>query len=257
MGVAHEPVILTYHSIAGGGSPIEIPPEMFAQQMDWLAGHFRVAPLAEVVDALRAHHPLPERTVVLTFDDGFADFFSVAAPVLLRHRLPATVFLPTAYLGKTSAWPGQPAWVKTAPLLSWEQVRELSAAGIDFGAHSVSHPALTALGPADVEKELAESREEIETHTGRPAAFFCYPYGLWNPAVRRCAQQHFRGACSTAAGAVEPDADPYALPRVDAHYLRNRRWFRSLFTQRFRSYVAARRIIRRIRGQPEGSYARV
>ncbi len=257
MSVATQPVILMYHSIAEGRSPLRIPPAMFAEQVSWLAGNVHVAPLAEVVDVLAARRPLPERTVVLTFDDGFADFHQAAAPLLLRHGLPATVFLTTGWCGKTNAWPGQPDWVEPQPLMNWEQIAELARTGVIFGAHSVTHAALTELNPADAAREISQSRAEVESYTGQPADFFCYPYGKWNRPVRDAVASHYRGACSTAAGVVEADADPFALPRVDAHYLRKPSWFRALFTRRFKTYVTARRLVRRLRGQPEGAYARI
>src|SRR5208283_4540263 len=109
MGAAQFPVILTYHSISEGDSPLEISPSLFTEQMEWLRANVRVAPLGEVGGALTERKPLPERTVVLTFDDGYSDFCSSAAPVLRRLKLPATIFVPTGFCGATSGWPGQSA----------------------------------------------------------------------------------------------------------------------------------------------------
>jgi peptidoglycan/xylan/chitin deacetylase (PgdA/CDA1 family) len=257
MDAALKPVILTYHSISGGHSPLEVSPALFVEQMEWLKAHALVVPLADLAGNLVAGDSIAPRTVILTFDDGFRDFYSAAAPVLLRFGLPATVFLPTSFLGRTNAWPGQPSWVVPQPLMDWPQVRELAEQGIAFGSHSVTHPDLTSLSAADLEQELEKSKQEIESHTSRPADFFCYPYGRWNPPVRSAAARMYRGACSTGVGAVEPDADPYALPRVDAHYVRSPAWFHRLFTRRFEAYVAARRLIRLLRGKPEGTYARI
>jgi len=257
MDAALKPVILTYHSISDGHSPLEIPPAIFAQQMEWLRSNARVVPLRELVDALANRMPMPARTVVLTFDDGFRDFHAVAAPVLLRLSLPATVFLPTMYVGGKNDWPGQPGWVVPQALMSWTEIRELAEQGIEFGSHSVSHPDLTKLSTAKLEGELEKSKSEIESRTGKSAAYYCYPYGLWNPRVRDAAEVTYRGACATGAGVVETDADPFALPRVDAHYVRNTERFRTLFTEGFVRYVTLRRWIRRLRGQPEGIYSRV
>src|SRR5579859_7292887 len=109
---AQYPIILTYHSISDGASPLKIPPGLFAQQMEWLHANARVSSLNQVVSALSQRKSLPERTVVVTFDDGFRDFYSSAAPVLRRLGLPATIFLPTNYCGRTNGWPGQPSWVQ-------------------------------------------------------------------------------------------------------------------------------------------------
>jgi peptidoglycan/xylan/chitin deacetylase (PgdA/CDA1 family) len=211
--------------------------------------------LGEVVAALAERRPLPARTAVLTFDDGFLDFFAAAAPVLLRLGLPAMVFLPTKWLGKTNAWPGQPAWVEPQPLMSWEQVRELAAQGIGFGGHSVSHPSLTDIPGSEMECEVRDCGAEIAAATGRPCDFFCYPYGRWKDSVRTAVKRHYRGACSTVAAVVDANSDPFALPRVDAHYVRSPALFRVMFTAPFRGYIGSRRFVRRLRGQPEGGYS--
>ena len=254
---AEHPVILTYHSVSEGDSPLKTSPTLFAQQVEWLVARenvINVASLSELMDHWGDLDFLAPRTVILTFDDGYSDFFTDAAPILLKHKLPATVFLPTSFVGRSNAWPGQPAWVKEEPLMTWEQIKELAAAGIDFGSHTISHPDLTTLSQEQIERELAESKREIEQRTDRPVKTFCYPYGKWNPAVRDATARHYGSACSTIAGTVRETDDRRLLPRVDAHYLRDPRWFRAMFTRRFEAYIAARRLVRRVRGQPEGGY---
>jgi len=257
MDAAHKPVILTYHSISDGHSPLEISPALFVEQMEWLKANARVVPLADLCGMLFAGDSFPPRTVILTFDDGFRNFYSAAAPVLARFGFPATVFLPTSFLGRTNAWPGQPSWVAPQPLMDWAQIRELAEQGIAFGSHSVTHPDLTSLANAELKQELEKSKQEIESQTSRHADFFCFPYGRWNLEVKDAARYFYDGACSTGAGVVELDADPFALPRVDAHYVRSPAWFRRLFTRSFEAYITARRMIRLLRGKPEGTYARI
>lgn len=252
MPVALSAVVLTYHSISSGHSPLKIHPSLFAEQLRWLTANAQVVPLEKVVAALTAREPLPERAVALTFDDGFQDFYSAAAPLLRRYDFPATVFLPVQFCGRTNAWPGQPSWVEEQPLMRWEQVRELARQRICFGAHGVTHRALTELSPEELESELATSKREIAEKTGQSTRFLCYPYGKWSPAVRAATERHFEGACATSAGVVCATSDPYALPRVDAHYVRRPVCFRNLFSPGFPAYLAVRRWIRRLRGQPEG-----
>src|SRR5271157_646480 len=174
MDAARFPVILTYHSISEGDSPLEVSPSLFAEQMEWLRANVRVAPLGEVVGALTEGKPLPQRTVVLTFDDGYSDFYSSAAPVLRRLKLPATIFVPTAFCGGTSGWPGQSAWVNPQPLLDWHQVAALAKEGFSFGAHSITHPALPGLSTEEAKHEIGGSRAELEEHTGQKVEFFAY-----------------------------------------------------------------------------------
>ena len=255
MTAAHDPIILMYHSVSDGDSPLKVSPGLFLAQMEWLAKNATVVSLGDVVEVLGHGGSFREHSVALTFDDGFQNFYTNAAPALQRLGFPATVFLPTSYCGKTNAWPGQPAWADAQPLMDWEQVRELAKQGINFGGHSQTHPDLTQLPETDVEREIIESKREIEGRAACSADFFCYPYGRWNPNVRAVVRQHFRGACATAAGLVQLSADPFALPRVDAHYVRSFAIFCNLFTRRFRAYLAARRLVRRMRGQPEGYYS--
>jgi peptidoglycan/xylan/chitin deacetylase (PgdA/CDA1 family) len=250
------PIILTFHSISEGDSPLKISPALFAQQMAWLKTNAQVLPLQEVVCSLAEHCPLPERAVVLTFDDGFRDFLDAALPVLDRFKFPATIFLPTGYCGLSNSWPGQPDWVRREALLNWKEVSDLANLGFVFGAHSMSHPMLPTLPLADAEREIRGSKTEIEKHLNQSVEFFAYPFGSWNPAVRDLVSKCFRAACSTGAGVIEPDAHPFALPRVDAHYVRNPYWFNRLFTRSFLAYLRVRRSVRRLRGQPEGTYAR-
>ncbi len=252
MDASHNPVILTYHSISSGDSPLKISPKLFAEQMEWLRDNARVVSLSEIVAALASRRPLPERAVVLTFDDGFQDFYISAAPLLHRWGLPATVFLATGYCGRTNAWPGQPDWVDQEPLLDWQQVAELARQGFSFGAHSISHPVLTRLPVVEAQREIIQCKVQIEERVGQPVEFFCYPYGRWNPAVRSMVNQNYKGACATVARVINPGSDLFALPRADSHYLRPRRLFRMLFTGRFLAYLATRRLIRKARRAPEG-----
>ncbi|MGC2112452.1 MAG: polysaccharide deacetylase family protein [Candidatus Korobacteraceae bacterium] len=257
MDPATLPVILTYHSISEGPSPTQISAELFAEQMQWLHDNTRVAPLSEVVAALLSHTRLPERTVALTFDDGYRDFYFSAAPLLRRLKMPATIFLPTGLCSATQSRPANGSWHPEHPLLDWPQVAELAREGFAFGAHSVTHPVLPELQHEQAHHEIAAGKIELEKHTGQKAEFFAYPYGRWNDSVRTLVRQHYRAACSTGAGVVLPESDPFALPRVDAHYLRRPAALRMIFTAPFLAYVATRRLIRRLRRQPEGIYATV
>jgi peptidoglycan/xylan/chitin deacetylase (PgdA/CDA1 family) len=257
MNAAKFPVILTYHSVSDGISPLQISPPLFAEQMEWIKAKTNVVSLQELANAMSRRLVLPERTVVLTFDDAYLDFYSAAAPVLRELRLPATIFLPTGFCGGTNSWAGQPASTAKEYLLNWQQVQDLVKQGFCFGAHTETHPNLTELLPDQIEKEIAGSKAQIQEHTGQPVDFFAYPFGRWNPAIRNIVRKHYVGACATGAGVVEDDADIFALPRVDAHYLRQPARLRALFTTPFLAYIAARRLIRRVRRKPEGYYARV
>lgn len=207
--------ILTWHSIDAGGSVISTAPEVFRRQIEWLAASgLPVAPLARA-----AREP---GLVALTFDDGFANFVEHAAPLLARHRLPATVFLVSGYSGRDNGWPGQSSAVPTLPLLGWDDARSIQRAGIELGAHTHSHPRLPQLSPGEVQRELERSRREIEDRTGAAVRALAYPYGASSPAVRRQAAALFETCVGTGLRMVRPPGEPLDdLPRLDMYYLRS------------------------------------
>ena len=241
------PIILTYHSISSGPGPLCLSRELFREQIEWLQENTQVVPLSALVDALARGVSFARRMVAITFDDGYADFYHSAAPLLGRAQLPATVFLPTQFCGRTSTWDGQSADLRGQPILSWPQIRELAEHGVVFGSHTATHPELQKLSSDAIEYEIRASNAEIETHTGAPVQLFCYPYGQYNAAVREVVARHYRAACSTILSPMADGTDLFALPRLDVYYLRNKAIFRGLFTSRINAYLAFRRLVRAVR----------
>ncbi|HYM13347.1 MAG TPA: polysaccharide deacetylase family protein [Bryobacterales bacterium] len=230
--------ILTYHSLDDSGSVISVRPELFARQMEALAAAgLRVVPLAELRSA-------PAPAVALTFDDGFQNFATVAAPVLARHGFPATVFLVTDYCGGWNDWPSQRAGIPRLPLLSWPQIADLSRAGIEFGAHTATHPDLAKLDEAAAREEILSSKRRVEDSAGRPAQSFAYPYGSMNEPARRLVAEHFTAGCSARLGWVTEASPPEALERLDVYYLSRLYLFRGLFGSPARWYLGLRAALR-------------
>jgi len=249
-GSRSSPVILTYHSISEGRSPLCTSPGLFAWQMEWLkAGGHHVIPLAELASAVRGDQVFPPRSIVLTFDDGFRDFHEAAFPVLRRCGFPSTVFLVTGYCGRANRWPRQPAGVPERPLLGWEEVRQLARQGVKFGAHGDTHADLTRLPPEAVEREVLTSKKDLGAQLGEPVEFFCYPYGQYNHPARSIVFRHFRGACTTDMGRVQPESDVFCLPRFDAFYLRSKAMFPRLFTRSGSVYFSLRAVLRAARAR--------
>lgn len=248
-GASHlQPIILTYHSISEGSSPLCTPPAVFSEQMEWLAGHAeRVLSLAELVVLLKKKQAVPPKSVVLTFDDGFRDFYQTALPVLRRLRLPATVFVVTAYCGRTNQWPGQPVWCEEKPLMGWNEIRELAGAGIEVGFHTRTHPLLLDVDDQALSNEIVIGQTELEAQIGHRAESFCYPYGSWNDRVRNLVKQHFQAACGTTMGRVKLGSDLYCLPRIDTFYLKSLAVYRSLFSYHGSAYLLLRRGLRGLR----------
>ncbi len=241
------PVILTYHSISRGSAPLCTEPDLFAAQMDWLKANANIVPLTALVQSLAGGQPVASKTVALTFDDGFDDFYSEAAPVLRRLDMPAIVFVPAAYCGKAAAWDRN---AEQKPLMEWTQIRDLVQQGISIGSHGMNHPILTGLTDAALNHEIVESKKIIESETGKAVRFFCYPYGCFDKRTVAAVAACYRyGACTTVLRMLHRTDERFALPRVDMHYLRNFAVFKSLFTPRFRFYLWGRRLTRAARVQ--------
>jgi peptidoglycan/xylan/chitin deacetylase (PgdA/CDA1 family) len=239
--------ILTYHSLDESGSVVSLSPQAFADQMGALAGlGFRGVSLGEAVAQREARGTWPERTVAITFDDGFANFHEEALPVLDRHGFTATVFLVSGHVGGRNDWAPPPPGLGERPMLSWAQVREAVEAGIEMGAHTRTHPDLRALGRAAADDEVRSSKREIEERTGRPVACFAYPYGYLEAGAVDLVRREFRAGCTTVLRRAGND-EPHLLPRVDAYYVRDRDALERAVTGRLDSYLAFRRLGRSAR----------
>jgi peptidoglycan/xylan/chitin deacetylase (PgdA/CDA1 family) len=123
----------------------------------------------------------------------------------------------------------------------------MSRAGISFGSHTRTHPNLKKLSIQEVEEELVGSKNAIADATGHPVDTFAYPYGAYDTAVRNLASRHFRLACSTDLGFVQPDSDLFALERIEMYYFRSLWLFRQLFAPTTGAYLALRKQLRRLR----------
>jgi peptidoglycan/xylan/chitin deacetylase (PgdA/CDA1 family) len=206
---------------------------------------FRGIRLGELLDAWQGNGCLPERPVVLTFDDGFRNLIDHAAPVLQDLGWPATVFAVAGYCGRTNDWPSQPPALPRLPLLSYRDLRDLIAAGFEVGAHGVSHAPLPGLPPRAATREIAGARELLQDALGRPVTLFAYPYGLADDASRALVRAHYRGACGVKLAAARPHGDPFELERIDMYYYRCPAFFRLFPTRLGRLYLRLRAAGRR------------
>lgn len=213
--------ILCYHSVhPTWTSRLAVTPDAFARHCAWLARRHRVLPLADVLGRLDRNGRGPRGSVVLTFDDGFADNYDHALPVLTRHRLPATVFL----VAKTLTAEGLPVnWIDHPPpepqkltTLTPDQVLEMQAAGVDFQSHSYAHRTLTELGDAECVTDLRDSRESLEELLRRPVTLLAYPRGRHDERVRHAAEKAgYSHAFALPTSRERPGR--YAVPRVGVY----------------------------------------
>jgi peptidoglycan/xylan/chitin deacetylase (PgdA/CDA1 family) len=183
---SHEPSlgqclpILMYHSIADEPEENVSPyyrtvtsPESFAAHLGWLrAEGYEVLGLQAGLEKFQRGNSATAKLAVITFDDGFRDFYTAALPVLRQHQCGATVFLPTAFIGQ------ERRRFKDRECMIWDEVRESQRSGIEFGSHTVNHPKLYELDLPRLRAELKESKTAIEAELGRPARSFAYPYAF-------------------------------------------------------------------------------
>lgn len=210
--------VLVYHHVgpcSRGATPrYTVSPRRFASQMEWL-GHNGYSPIS-CADWLAWCHeakPLPDKPVLITFDDGYADVAEFAFPVLRQYGFAATVFIVTGLVGKTNQW-DQSGGLRNLKLMTAEQIRDAIEGGIEFGSHSRSHPELTRLSRQQLENEIAGSKADLTELLGRPPAAFAYPYGCYDDLVRECVSSCFSLAMKANAGMNTLGGDPFAISRI-------------------------------------------
>ncbi|MCS6800661.1 MAG: polysaccharide deacetylase family protein [Chloroflexota bacterium] len=211
--------ILMYHSIDRSSSPafrsFVVSPDRFNEQMAVISSQgYQAVTVSDLVRSRRGGRALPPKPVVITFDDGFADFSRYALPVLSRYGLTATLYLVTGAIGGQARWLA-PEGEADRRMLSWAEVREIAQAGIECGAHTVTHPRLDALPRTQAAAEIRWSKATIEDRLGKECATFAYPYGLYDPSLRRLVRRAgFTSACAVRYGVSGLADDLFALRRL-------------------------------------------
>jgi peptidoglycan/xylan/chitin deacetylase (PgdA/CDA1 family) len=220
--------ILTYHRVtnwpSGWPEPTwNVPPARLREQLQGLlARGYRAWPLRQVLEFRRLGRPIPPRTFVVTFDDGFENLYSEARPILRALNVPATVFLATAYLDRAEPFPfddWQGAGSSEVPAHSWRplssaQCSEMLGEGlIDLGSHTHTH-AIFRGRPDAFEQDLATSLAILRDRFGLAEIPFSYPFGVVEPALAAVARRAgVVCALSTQANLVRPQSDPLTWGR--------------------------------------------
>jgi peptidoglycan/xylan/chitin deacetylase (PgdA/CDA1 family) len=209
--------ILTYHRVDEVvGDRLVVTPDAFRAQMEFLKSHeIRVVDLDTLVDSLST----PDRSanqVAITFDDGYADNYRHAWPILREVHYPATVFVAAGLAGTDRPIPAERPGATPATLLTWEQLEEMSKDDISVGSHSLTHARLTRLPLEKVRKEVMESKQLLEARLGVAVNWFCYPSGAFSMDVVRLVQwAGYYGACSIRPGANTMNTHRFVLRRTE------------------------------------------
>ncbi|MBA3867214.1 MAG: polysaccharide deacetylase family protein [Solirubrobacterales bacterium] len=176
---------------------------------------FRTIGLSELVAASREGRLPPRNSIVITIDDGYADNFEVALPLLRRHGAEATIFLLSDRFGAVNDWTDEGALAKR-PLLALEQVLADGGDRLTYGAHTRSHADLEAAGDDEVVDQVASSRERLERDLGRRVTTFAYPFGRFDErAVDAVREAGYDGACTVEPRLAGLAEDPMRIPRLE------------------------------------------
>lgn len=207
--------ILMYHRIASiTGDRNAVPPEKFHEQLYYLkqAG-FHTISLSALYAFYTEQKPLPQKPVLLTFDDGYSDNLQTALPILKEFGFTAIVFPIGNWMGKENKWENfHKAPTKT---MSVQELKIWQENGMEIAAHTMNHPFLTTLDDPRLSEELSASRQLLEREFSQTIDFLCYPYGKFNEKVKLAAQKSgYKGAFAIFENIPLWHTDLFALPRI-------------------------------------------
>ena len=215
-------IILCYHGVTerqerhpDDASGLHIRAQRFEAQLNYLRRHYNVVSLGQFVEARKNNVPLPDYSVVLTFDDGYRNFLTGALPRLNARKLPVAVFLITDRVraenqSNGNAWSG----ADDETFLSWNEIKQLQRHGVEFGSHTCSHRKLSQLLQPEAERELRVSHQTIGEHLSQTAMPLAFPYGAYSESVIALTRQlPYTCALTTDAGANTDSTDLFSLRR--------------------------------------------
>jgi peptidoglycan/xylan/chitin deacetylase (PgdA/CDA1 family) len=216
---AHLPILL-YHSISNTTSKrfrrFAVPPALFQQHLEFLhEKKFKTYTVTQLVHAVSLKKiDLAERIAVLTFDDGFSDFFTEAFPVLKHFDFTATLYVTTEFIGGTSRWLEREGEADRA-MLKWAELAEISDSGIECAAHGHSHRPLDSMSARAANDEITLPREILSSQLDRKIESFAYPFGYYTQSLRGMVRAAgYSSACAVKYTASSVDDDSLALSRL-------------------------------------------
>ena len=199
--------VLNYHQVEEkNGNPLTLWPDQFEAQMAYLAAEgYTTITIDEMMDALENGTPLPEKPVIITFDDGYADNYEYAYPILKKYGFKATIFLIYDF---TNTYPNY---------LTWEQINEMKESGlIHFESHTMTHANLAELTSADeLRHEIADSHDLLSEKLGYDMHYIAYPGGRVNEEIEEITRAAgYRGGFTVHYGLSTPAEGPYQMDRI-------------------------------------------
>jgi len=220
LGAARKPgelVILNYHSIQPEEA-FSTSPEMFARQLEYLIERFDLPSLDGWFERHELGPPAARPAALVSFDDGFENFFEFAFPILQRLKVPAVLFVTTGFVIGGCGVEARLGMYRDLPPLSWAQLKEVRAGGIAIGSHTHWHRHLGQSTPAQVAEELRCSKMILEDQLGASINYFAYPWGQRQHIGRETAAllqaNGYWAACSALWGKNTASTNRYLLRRV-------------------------------------------
>jgi peptidoglycan/xylan/chitin deacetylase (PgdA/CDA1 family)/GT2 family glycosyltransferase/SAM-dependent methyltransferase len=211
--------ILNYHRIATGGPPglarYRTSSASFREQMRWLRRHgYHAVTSADLARHATSGQPLRGRPMLITFDDGYRDFHDTAWPILQAHDFIAEVFIVTDHVGGAAHWDA--GFGSPAPLMGWDEIQELGAAGVRFGSHMASHSHMNTLSSREIVREAIRSRALLERALGTSCTSIAAPFGEAGDCFVRIARRcGYEIGVTTEPGFARLGNDMLRLPRIE------------------------------------------
>lgn len=207
-------VTLGYHIINRAiRDKIAISEEAFEAQLHYLRERgYTTLSLEQAIADIDGEQEAPPRSVLLTFDDGYADNARVALPLLQAHNMRATLFVISAYAGQTNRW--NPKACYDVRHMTWNELRLWHESGCDMGGHSHFHYCMTRLQPDELLEAVQINKHLVENKLGITLRAFAYPYGGFNQAVMDVVRQHYEIAFAVEDGKWNARSQRYAINRM-------------------------------------------
>ena len=197
-------LVLNYHKIANEHKSLSVTLDDFEQHMKWLQEYgFTCITPGQLYDFVANGADLPEKPVLITFDDGYKDNYTNAFPIMKKYGMKGTIFVVTGFLGVYDNY------------LTWDQAKELLEAGFNIESHTYSHKSMTEASDEDITKELVKSRQTIKEKLGIDSDIMAYPTGSYNLHIAELVKEAgYKGAFTIKYDNVSRDSNVYALERV-------------------------------------------
>lgn len=209
--------ILNYHKVDILNHALSVSPREFEEQMEYLYqnGYHTITP-DQLMAYLKSGKPLPDKPILITFDDGYLDNYTNAYPILKKYGFTGTIFIVTNFISKDERF------------MTWDQIKEMQQNGMIFGSHTANHKSLTSLTKEQVLDELSQSRDEITRQLGKAPKYFAYPTGTYNGEIEDMVRKTgYKAAFTIEYGQVGADSDIFLLQRIPI--FKGQKTFRSFF----------------------------